>query len=349
VGIYGALVRCLPDAEFVVFEPADCRVIAWFDGAPNVSARATPIPSMGRTRKLIGGYRYWHSVLQKERFDLFEGFHLPLVSSPTGRTLLTIHDVRGLNPEYGALERAVFKTVLGKSLRAADHIVTVSEAMKAEILGFYPKVPISVIYNGLDTSEFSTITEEELLAFRRKFALPEGFILSVGHFEKRKNYLRLVDAIGRIRDRGRSYTLVIIGNNSGLKEAIQARAEAANLSGRVRLLSGLSDREVRCAYKLCRLFVFPSTYEGFGIPILEAMAAGCPMVLSDIPVFREITQGRGVYFHPQDVKAMALSIEHVLSSSIESSRLVEYGRKRVQAFSFPNLAANVARLYRKLK
>lgn len=346
MGIYGELVRRLPDAEFVVYEPADCRVSAWFDGAPNVSARVTPVPSEGRVRKLFRASRYWGAALASEKFDLFEGFNMPLVRSPAGRTLLTIHDVRGLHPEYGALERAVFRTVLGRSLRAADHVVTVSEAMKAEILGFYPGVPISVIYNGLDASGFGVITEAEMLAFRRKFALPEDFILSVGHFEKRKNYLRLVDAVARLRDLGRSCKLLIIGNNSGLKNAIEARAEATNLSGRLRLLSGLSDREVRCAYKLCSLFVFPSTYEGFGIPILEAMAAGRPMVLSDIPVFREITQDRGVYFSPRDVESMALSIESVLSSSSERTRLVEYGNERIRAFSFSNLAAQLEHLYK---
>lgn len=348
VGIYGELVRRLPDAEFVVYEPADCRVGAWFDGAPNVSARVTPIPSEGRARKLFRGHLYWRANLPNEGFDLFEGFNMPLVRSPTGRTLLTIHDVRGLHPEYGTLERVVFRTVLGRSLRAADHVVTVSEAMKAEILGLYPEVPISVIYNGLDASGFGTITEAEMLAFRRKFALPEDFILSVGHFEKRKNYLRLVDAVGRLRDRGRCCRLLIIGNNSGLKKAIEERAEAANLSNSVRLLSGLSDREVCCAYKLCSLFVFPSTYEGFGIPILEAMAAGRPMVLSDIPVFREITQDKGVYFSPRDVESMALSIESVLSSSSERIRLVEYGNERILAFSFRKLAAQMEHLYKSL-
>jgi glycosyltransferase involved in cell wall biosynthesis len=347
-GIYGELVRRLPDAEFVVYEPADCRVGSWFDGAPNVSTRQTPLPSDDRARKLIGGYRYWRSALRNEGFDFFEGFNLPLVKPPTGRTLLTIHDVRRLHPDYRHLERAVYRRFLGKSLRTADHVITVSEAMKEEILGFYPGIPISVIYNGLDARAFDRISEEELSAVRRKFALSENFILSVGHLEKRKNYLRLVDAIARLRDRGRSCALLIVGNDSGERNAIKERVESANLSGCVKLLSGLSDLEVRCVYKLCSLFVFPSSYEGFGIPILEAMAASRPMVLSDIPVFREITQDKGIYFPYHDVESMALAIENTLSSSSERLRLVEYGNERVQTFSFHNMAAHMERLYRSL-
>jgi glycosyltransferase involved in cell wall biosynthesis len=205
---------------------------------------------------------------------------------------------------------------------------------------------VTVICNGIDIGAFDRISDSKLLAVRRKFALPEDFILAVGHFEARKNYLRLVDAIARLRDRGRSCSLLIVGNDSGGRKAIEERVESANLSGHVKLLSGLSDLEVRCAYKLCSLFAFPSSYEGFGIPILEAMAARRPMVLSDIPVFREITQNKGAYFPHHDVESMALAIENVLSSSSERARLVEYGSERVQAFSFHILAAQLERLYK---
>jgi glycosyltransferase involved in cell wall biosynthesis len=346
VGIYGNLVRRMPDTEFVVYEPEDCRVGAWFHGEPNVVARRTPLPSEGRAGKLIGGYRYWGAALTNEKTDLFEMFNLPLVRSPSGRTLLTIHDIRRLQLENGPLARAAFKTFLERSLAAADRVITVSESMKEEILGFFPGTPISVIYNGLDAVGFDDIPEADLAAARRKFALPGEFVLAVGHLEKRKNYLRLVDAIARLRDMGRPCSLVIVGNDSGLRKVIEERVEAAKLAGRVTILSGLTDLEVRCAYRLCSLFVFPSFYEGFGIPILEAMAAGRPMALSDIPVFREITQGRSVYFPHDDVEAMATAIEKVMSSSSERERLVEYGRERVQAFSFRNLATQLEAVYK---
>jgi glycosyltransferase involved in cell wall biosynthesis len=220
--------------------------------------------------------------------------------------------------------------------------------MKQEILGFFPGVQISVIYNGLDDCAFDTVTEVDLDEVRRKHSLPEEFVMAVGHLERRKNYLRLIDAMARLRDRGSACNLLIIGNDSGERRVIEERVESLNLSGGVKFLSGLSDLEVRCVYKLCSLFVFPSSYEGFGIPILEAMAAGCPMALSDIPVFREITQGRGVYFPHDDAEEMASAIETVLSSSSERARLIKYGKERVQAFSFQSLAGQLQGLYRTL-
>ena len=345
IGIYSELARRLANTEFVVYEPVDCQVGAWFDEIPNVSARHTPLPSQGRASKFFAGLRYWRSALSGEGFDVFEAFNQPLIKAPTGRTVLTIHDIRRMRPESGGFEKVVYKAVLRSSLKAADQVITVSEAMKEEILAHFPDIPISVVYNGLETGEFSRVSESDLLAVRSNYALPEEFLLSVGHFEERKNHLRLIDCIARLRDQGCSCYLLIVGNDSGELKTIKARVMSSGLSNNVKILTGLSDLEVRCVYKLCSLFVFPSSYEGFGIPILEAMAAGRPMVLSDLPVFREITEDRGVYFQYDNVEAMAFAIEKVLSSKSERSRLVAYGNERVKAFSFHKLAEQIEQLY----
>jgi len=347
-GIYGNLIKSMPNDEFVVYEPSDCRVGDWFDDAPNVTVRRTPIPSEGRAHKFLSGLLYWKTALSNERLDIFEGFNLPLIKAPTGKTLLTIHDVRGIRSELSVLERTIFKLALKNSIARADHIITVSETMKQEILDFFPSASISVIYNGLDTAEFANVTTTELKMVRLKYGLPENFVLAVGHLERRKNYLQLIDAMGKLRDRGCSCSLLIIGNDSGDRKLIEERIEATRLSGTVIFLTGLSDLDVRCIYKLCSLFVFPSSYEGFGIPILEAMAAEQPMVLSDLPVFREITQNQGIYFPHNDEEAMASAIEKALTSTSERARLVSYGKERVQAFSFQRLSGQFNNLYNSL-
>jgi glycosyltransferase involved in cell wall biosynthesis len=348
VGIYGELVKRLPDAEFVIYEPIDCMVSEWFEGAPNVSARPTPLPSEGRLKRLALGLGYWRKALPREQFDLFECFNQPLIKSPIGKTLLTIHDIRRLYDGWGTLERSIYRLALERDLKTADHVLTVSESMRQEIQDFFPGAPISVVYNGLDAEVFDSVGEADLQALRRKHRLPEAFIMAVGHLERRKNYVRLIDAIARLRDQGTVLNLVIVGNDSGERKVIQDRIDSAKLSGNVTFLSGLSDIEVRCAYKLCSLFIFPSSYEGFGIPILEAMAAGCPMVLSDIPVFREITQNKGVYFPHDDADAMAAAIDAVLSSSNQRASLINYGKERVQWFSFKRLAGQLESVYREL-
>ncbi len=345
VGIYGSLIQKLPDVEFVVYEPADCRVADWFAGAPNVSARQTPIPSTGRFSKFIRGHQYWPAVLRRERFDLFECFNQPLVRSRAGRTFTTIHDIRQVYADWKFPERQLYTYSLRQTLNRVDHAITVSATMKSEILAFHSSAKVSVIHNGLNPQHFTNVTKSETDEVQRKFALPEQFLLAVGHFERRKNYLRLIDAIALLRDQGFECNLVIVGNDSGERRLVEEQVISTKLSSNVKILTGLSDQEVRCIYILSSLFVFPSSYEGFGIPILEAMAAGIPTVLSDIPVFREITENQGVYFAHDSTEAMATVIESTLSSTDQMEALRAYGRRRVQDFSFDRLASQLAGLY----
>jgi Glycosyltransferase len=347
-GIYGALFRRLPQVEFLIYEPRDCRVTEWFVGLANVVARSTPVPSQGRLGKLAAGWGYWRQAFADDSFDVFESMHLPMMRPKRGATVLTIHDVRGLSDDNGRVNRALFSTVLRQALSRADHVVTVSQAMREEILDFYAHTPVSVVYNGLDVAPFAEVTSADVDAMLTRHDLPREFVLAVGHFEARKNYPRLIEAMGLLRDRGLDCPLVVVGNDSGEGASLARQINRLGLSGRVRLLTGLTDHEVRCAYFASRLFVFPSTYEGFGIPILEAMAAGCPMVLSDLPVFREITEDQAIYFPPKDVAMMAEAIAVGLTSTAVRDRSVQLGSLRLADFNFERLAESMSGLYKDL-
>lgn len=347
IGIYGSLIKQMPDVEFVIYNPINCDVSRLFRELPNITARITPVRSEGRVGKLLHGWLFWPRILRDERLDVFERFNLPVVKAPSGKSILTVHDIRGVTLGYSC-RRAIFKQYVGRSLRAADRVITVSCAMKEEILNLFPDVPVSVIYNGIDTLQFTQVTERDIEDFQSRYSLFKGYALAVGHFEVRKNYLRLIDALALLRDRRVDCPMLIIGNDNGQKRIIEKAIASANLAGRIKLLSGLSDLEVCCAYKLSELFVFPSMYEGFGIPILEAMAANRPMVLSNQQVFREITEDQAIFFPHDDVEAMADAIELGLTSSAERSRIVANYDRRLRDFSFQNLAMQVAAIYRGL-
>jgi glycosyltransferase involved in cell wall biosynthesis len=348
IGIYGELIKRLPECEFVIFEPEDCRVGAWFDGASNVTVRRTPLPSAGRFQRFFHGLSYWPGVLAQEKLDLFECFNQPLVKAPTGKTILTIHDIRRVHDGWASLEKVLYRASLARDLKLADHVITVSESMKQEINGLFPASQITFIYNGFAAQLFDAGTEKDLYDFRTKNDLPLEFLLAVGHLEPRKNYATLIEAMAILRNQGKPSNLLIIGNDSGERKKLELQINRAGLAGQVKFLSGLSDLEVRCAYKLSSLFIFPSVYEGFGIPILEAMAAGVPMVLSDIAVFKEITQKKGVYFPPESADLMAKAINRVLTIDSVSRQLIEHGKERVNAFQFTALASQVHGLYLKL-
>jgi glycosyltransferase involved in cell wall biosynthesis len=344
-GIYGALIARRPDIEFVVFEPTDCRTSSWFPYAPNVTARRTPLPSEGRLRRTIGGLRYWRSALAREELDLFEHFHLPLVRAPNCPTILTVHDARPVLPEIPLLKRMLYGAVLRSGLRRADHVVTVSQTMKSELLRLDARSRITTIYNGIDPAPFHEAPPDRAERTRARFGLAPGFILAVGHIEERKNYLRLTTAMALLRDRGRPVPLVIVGNDGGQGDRLASHIAQLGMSAQISLLRGVSDAELADLYALSRLVVFPSYYEGFGIPILEAMAAHRPLILSDTAVFRELTEQRLSYFPPGDAGAIADAIASLLDRPDVQREFVDYGSQRVSAFGFSALSRQVEAVY----
>ena len=345
IGVYRQLFKRMKSHQFVVFESADCDVSSWFDNPENVNFVRTPISDGSRLSRYLQGLRYWRSLQGHFKFDVFEAFHLPQVPSHSRQKFLTIHDVRGLVPGNGGVGRWVYKTVLDRSVNSSDHVITVSRTMQRDLLNLYPDLRCTVIYNGIDIEKFAAVERSHARQVTAKYEIAGDFILAVGHFESRKNYSILVDAMSHLQRKGTQADLVIVGNESGELGQIQERIVSKKLCDKVTILSGLSDNEVICLYRLASLFVFPSIYEGFGIPILEAMAAGCPMVLSDIPVFREITEDQGCYFPHDDPLALANSIKNVLSSHSVKQQLINYGNDRVRDFSFSKISSDLENVY----
>ncbi len=342
-GIYGELIRRCRDTEFVVYEPADCRVAEWFVGAPNVTARRTPIPSSGRLRRALRGLGYWRKALAADRLDLFEAFNLPLVKAPHCPTLLTLHDLRPVRRDVPPVARLGYAAILRHALAQAAHVIAVSHTVEREILEFRPGTPVSTIYNGVDIAALRAApTGGSDLA---RWALIERFVLSIGHLEPRKNHLALIDAIGRLRDQGLRVPLVIAGNDAGQGAAIREAIRRLDLADRIEIVEGATDEQLRLLYRRSAFVVFPSLYEGFGIPILEAMALARAVLLSDLPVFREITEDRGIYFPPADSAAMAAAIATLWTDPAACDRLVDYGDERVTAFGFLALAGELEQLY----
>ncbi len=327
------MIRRNPQHEFVVYEPADHRIADWFAGSPNVTARRTPLRSVGRVGRLLAGLRYWRHAWNVDSLDLFESFSLPLFVAPC-RTLLTIHDLRHLQAA-GPVERATAAIILRHALRHVDRVIAVSGVVGDEIAAFHPGVRVSVVHNGVDPRWFVSDGAPDT----------DAFALAVGHIEARKNLSVLIAAIARLRDRGTRCRLVIAGRDGGMLGALRAQIAALDLGGLVRIVMDADDAGVRTLYAACTLVVVPSAHEGFGIALIEAMAARRPLVTSDIAVFREVTQGQGQYFAVDDPADAAAAIERVWTDPVERARLVACGDVRLRDFDFDRLADQVATLY----
>ena len=345
VGIYLNLIKRMPNSIFVIYEPSNYNMHKYFDNYKNILIKKTPINSESHFSKIITGYFFWTKELKKEKFDIFEFFNLPHFYVSNCKTLMTIHDIRGMHNEYNYFGTLFYKFILSNSIKNADKIITVSQFMKNDILKYYHNANISVINNGISISDFKNFSDKDSDNVIENLHTPSNFLLSVGHFEKRKNFSNLITAFAKVKLNHADLSLIIIGNDSDEKKDIKQIINYLNLNDSVILLEGLSDFEVRYLYKKSKLFVFPSLYEGFGIPILESMASGCPIILSNIDVFKDITQNKCTYFDPLDPISIANTIEKYLNDPYERSLSIEYGYKRIQDFDYEKIADEVKSLY----
>lgn len=340
VGLYGALFRSRPDNDYIIYEPRDCRVASWFADLPNVSGVATRLPSAGRWSRFMGGIGLWRRLLANDRLDCFEALHLPLIAAPDCPTILTIHDARPVLADVPRVRRAIYGRILRGALRRADAVITVSDAMREELLLLQPGASVTTIYNGIEEEAFSSPVDG------RGAASGRPFLLAVGHFEARKNYATLLRAFALIADRDQQLDLLLVGRDGGELLRTLSLVSEFGLTDRVRLLHDVEDGALVAYYRTASLLVFPSTYEGFGIPILEAMAAGTPMALSALPVFHELTQGRAAFFDPEDAEEMARVILALLRSPSRLDLQRTFGRERLADFAFPRLAERLDALHR---
>jgi glycosyltransferase involved in cell wall biosynthesis len=346
IGLYSELFQNMSNSRFIIYEPQDCLMSKWFPELDNIEFKKTLIPSEGRINKYLIGLTYWKELLKKEKLDFLEGFNLPNVSVSNEKRFQTIHDIRSIYKDFSLFERTLSRSIHLKSIHSSDHIITVSESMRMEINQLAPNANVTVIYNGIDASQFLDVSDNEIQEFRSQFKLPSQFILSIGHFERRKNYLNLINAIKILKDRGFDCPLLIVGNDNGEKQKILNKIQIEGLDKQIFLFSGLTDVQVKYLYKLSNAFVFPSLYEGFGIPILESMASGTPIIMSNLEVFQEIMNGQGVHFNQHSPISIADSIEATLSNSDLIFSLKHYGQERIKDFSFTKLAQKLKLLYK---
>jgi glycosyltransferase involved in cell wall biosynthesis len=305
-GLYGEIFAD-PTHEYVVFEPRDASLSNFFVPRQGVDFARTVLPSTRAVERLLLGSFYWNGALRDRRIDVFDTSYLPLVKNKRGTTFLTLHDIRFVKyPELYSLQRRLLaRSVTRSALLHADVVISVSETMASEILEFEPRANVRVLPNAIEWGE----TEAG-----EKKSSPGRYVLAVGHLERRKNYPRLIEAFERVAKRGYDGELVIVGSPTDDAERTRACADRSAFKTRIHIRSGVAPPDLRQLYQGADLFVFPSLYEGFGIPILEAMSFGCPFVLSDLPVFREITIGKALYFRPSDPSDIAEKIWMMLTN-----------------------------------
>ena len=288
------------------------------------------------------------AAAQRLKLDVFWGtrHHLPLLLPPGVRTVVTIHDVvhllfpETMPPAHLIVERML----MGLSLMSADRIVTVSHATREEIVRRYPVKPARVrtVHSGVPPFPAPDAADAPV------FPKPEKYFLFVGTLEPRKNFDRIFEAYERIQAAEQGIHLVITGA-SGWKNASFIRMlDGHPLRPFVHLTGYVSRGELGLLYKNALGLVFPSLYEGFGFPVLEAMMSGTPVITANVSAMPEIAGGAALLVDPRDAGQIARAMARLISDEGLRNVLVQRGRKRSDAFSWSRAARGMQRIFQEV-
>lgn len=294
-------------------------------------------------------------LLQKLDADVFHSpnYMIPMLPMGAGissniRIVVTIHDVIPLKfPEFTPRSKKrkilpVYRAMMRRIGRLADSIITVSNASRVDLIE-HLKLPsgkmgkVNVVYNGVSDRYVPGPARPESA---------HKTILCVGRQDPYKNLVTLIEAFAKIRKKKTTdATLRIVGPDDPRYPEAKSRAKALGLDDSIRWEGHLDAHELLEAYQTADVFVLPSKYEGFGLPVLEAMACGAPVVCTDAGSLPEVAGDAALYVKPEDAEGMASSLTRVLTDSREASRLREAGRRQAQSFSWDRTVKETLAVY----
>ena len=292
------------------------------------------------------------SQLQDDRVNVFHGLsgELPIgISQTTIKTVVTIHDLIFLrHPEYyNWIDTKIYEWKFLQTLREADRIVAISECTKRDIieLGGVAPSKIELIYQSC-ASRFSRETDpQKQEEVRQRYGLPAHYVLSVGSIEERKNTLLALKALHWLPG---EVNLVLVGKQTPYLHKLVAYAKANNLASRLFPLHGVPDDDLPALYAGAEVFVYPSRYEGFGIPIIEAIRMGLPVVGCTGSCLEEAGGPDNLYVSPDDPEAMAKAIISLQKGAEGREQRIERSRQYIRRFENNDAAQRFAELYQEV-
>ncbi len=300
----------------------------------------------------------WYKI-KLPPIDLFFLKKIDIVHSPTpliiptlGKCIITVHDLFFFKkPEFTVREmRKIYPQKILDSIRRADGIICPSEFTRSEILRlFYCKdKKIKVIPHGIDESFLKKPERYFVEEVKSKYSLPSEFLLFVGNIEPRKNLNVLIEAFSNLKNKYKELMLVIVGEKIlGFKE-LEEKIEKMGLSDRIIITGYVKNDELSAFYRLSSVFVFPSIEEGFGIPLLEAMASSVPVVASSFSSIPEIVGDAGILFDPYSPDELTEKISMVLDDKELRKELIEKGKERTKNFSWIKSAEATLNFYEEI-
>ncbi len=343
--LIGALLELETDHEFVIFTKS--RDAPLFEGKGR--ARLVRLPFTSRLRRIVWEQVSLPRLTRQQRLDVLHSPHYTLPFAASCATVVTFHDLTFfVCPETHLLyKRVFFQTMIPQSARRADALIAISQSTRADILRILRTPPDKVVAIPYGVAPlFQPITDARALdAFCREHDMPRPFVLYVGNLEPRKNLTTLVRAFARLVERGAPHTLVLAGARGWKDDEIFATVRELGLGARVRFPGFFEQEQLPALYSAADAFVYPALYEGFGLPVLEALACGAPVITSNVSSLPEIVGDAGILVNPRDVAELADALHVVITDRARRESLARAGLAQAKRFSWSQCARDTLAVY----
>jgi glycosyltransferase involved in cell wall biosynthesis len=294
--------------------------------------------------------------LRKNPVDVYHTQYItPFFVPRKIKIVTTIHDISfNFFPKYIKWTDLFFlKTLIPISLWRADKVIAVSEFTRGELMKYYKvdRAKADCVHNAVSEDYFEKeITSQNLQAVRKKYDLPEKFILYVGTLQPRKNLTALIEAYAKIKNEIPRLKLVLGGKRSArnFDKRIDKAIKKYSLDSDVIFPGFIAEADKKAVFAAAEMFCFPSLYEGFGIPVLEAMAAGIPAIASNIPAHREVAGEAALFFSPENAGELSGKIIEIFKNKDLRNELIEKGKAQCRKFTWKESAQKTLSVYEEL-
>lgn len=345
------LLKYAPGNEYLFYISSERKNKLLNIDAPNVKN----VYPQSVWKKLASIWRVWgiKRDIRRDSIDLFHGLsnELPLNihKQDRARSIVTIHDLIFLKfPEYyKPIDRWIYNFKFRRACINADRIIAVSECTKRDIISCYgiAEDKIDVVYQGCDELFANVAPEEKKSEVRRKYGLPEKYILYLGSIEERKNLLQLAKALNHLKS---DISVVAVGKRTPYAKQVDDYVQQNNLSDRFMMIHNAPFADLPSLYQMSSVFVYTSFYEGFGIPILEALNSGVPVIAATGSCLEEAGGEGTIYVSPTDEKELAARLDEVLNDEALRSTMIEKGKEYASRFTMDKLVGSLLDVYGKV-
>lgn len=340
----------VPENQYFIYTPTspkNSRTQFLFE-LKNTVIRTAPIKFL---------HSYWRSKgvikdLKKDKIELFHGLshEIPSGLKDAGiKSVVTIHDLIYLRFPYyfKRIDRKIYDIKFRSACNNADRIIAISEQTKKDIIHFYgtAEEKIEVVHQGCDPIFYDEVSEEKLSKIKNQYNLSDEFLLCVGTIESRKNQLLILKALQQLPEK---INLVLVGKATEYEEILKNFILLHQIENRVTFLKDVPFPDLPAIYQLAKIFVYPSKFEGFGIPILEALNSGVPVIAAKGSCLEEAGGPNSLYVNPDNANELKELILKLANNEILQKQMKEKGKSFALNFREENVSKNLMKVYQKI-